>query len=406
MIKLWALLLAVILGVRVGLPLGDAEKQEPFTGSFSLEKTYSSDLRFYALQTVKRIDSIRKIVVTVYDTSSDAPVFSFAPDRAWDHWGICWEQDSYDIWVQSGDIAPFCWEYLDGEWKRCYERVLPDYIVELWDSSYRDHPETWSSIYHTLTEPPAPFPAAEMARAAIRDDFCCVIRSGDMEQTFHGIHARAFFIQFFGAELKPEEDRTADRNSFSSADVISFEFLAGSPENGGTFPVGYYQLDSQDRIAFSLSPGEEPLIVCKTANSDLYDRLGYVLIVSAFAGSVSDALSQDQIVSLVQDHHDFLLQCITDNDPERAKEVAGIQSVSIEKNHYAAFDCGGHGLIPSSSYYGFYYSPKDIPLAVDVTRSENLVPQGDGFGWEEPDGDNRYYTERIMENWYYYESHY
>ena len=70
------------------------------------------------------------------------------------------------------------------------------------------------------------------------------------------------------------------------------------------------------------------------------------------------------------------------------------------------FYCGGSGLVPSSSYYGFYYSPDDLPLAVDVTLTENLGPEGDGFGWGEPDGDNRYYTERIMKNWYYYESHY
>ena len=70
------------------------------------------------------------------------------------------------------------------------------------------------------------------------------------------------------------------------------------------------------------------------------------------------------------------------------------------------FYCGGSGLVPSSSDYGFYYSPDDLPLAVDVTLTENLGQEGDVFGWEEPGGDNWYYTEQIMENWYYYESHY
>ena len=120
----------------------------------------------------------------------------------------------------------------------------------------------------------------------------------------------------------------------------------------------------------------------------------------------SDALSKDQIFSLVQEHHDFLLQCITDNDPDRAKEVTGIKSVRSEKDEYVEFYCGGSGLVPSSSYYGFYYSPDGLPLAVDVTQTEDLTPAGGGFGWEEPEGDNWYYTEQIMENWYYYESHY
>ena len=125
--------------------------------------------------------------------------------------------------------------------------------------------------------------------------------------------------------------------------------------------------------------------------------------------SIQDALSKDQIFSLVQDHHDFLLQCIADNDPDRAKDVTGIQDIHVEKDTYVEFYCGGSGLVPSSSYYGFYYSPDDLPLAVDVTVTENLRPEGNGFGWKQSggwDGDNWYYTERIMENWYYYESHY
>ncbi len=134
-----------------------------------------------------------------------------------------------------------------------------------------------------------------------------------------------------------------------------------------------------------------------------------LLFVVMMAGGSSDALSKDQIFSLVQEHHDFLFRCITDNDPDRAKEVTGIQEIHVEKDAYVEFYCGGSGLVPSSSYYGFYYSPDDLPLAVDVTVTENLRPEGNGFGWKQSgglDGDNWYYTERIMENWYYYESHY
>lgn len=404
--KICTLLLAVILCAGAVLPLSRAEDEDLFLGSFTTDKTYSCDLRFYALQTVEQVESYHEIVVTVYETASDDPVFTFKPDRASDCWGICWERDSYDIWVQSGDTGTSCWEYLDGEWKRGNGRVCPEYIVSRWDSAYRERPETWPFMYRTLTDPPAIFPAAEMVRAAVHDDFCCVIGSGEMELTFRGIYARMIFIELFGTELMAEEDQTAGVNSFPTVGAIRCKFLAGSPENGETLPVGYYQIDSQGRIAFSSTPEEEPMIVCKTANEGFYDRLVYVMFAAAMAGGNSDALSKDQIFSLVQDHHDFLLRCITDNDSDRAKEVTGIQSVRIEKDVYVEFYCGGSGLVPSSSYYGFYYSPDDLPLAVDVTLTENLRPVGDGFGWEEPDGDNRYYTERIMANWYYYESHY
>ena len=407
--KLWTVLLAVILCAGAVLPVCLVAEQEVFIGSFSTDKTYSGDLLFYALQTAEQVESYREIVVTVYETASDTPVFSFRPGRASDHWGICWERDSYDIWVQSADTGTCCWEYLDGEWKRNDGRVCPEYIVSRWDSTYRDHPETWTSIYRTLTDPPAAFPAAEMVRAAVRDDFCCVIKAGGTELTVRGVFARAIFIEFFGTELTIEEDQTAGANSFTTADSVSFEFFAGSPENGGTFPVGCYRFDSQDRIAFSSAPGEDPVIVCKPADSGFGDRLGYVMLAVMMAGGNSDALSKEQIFSLVQEHHDFLLRCITDHDPDRAKEVTGIQSVHVEKDAYVEFYCGGSGLVPSSSYYGFYYSPDDLPLAVDVTVTENLRPEGNGFGWKQSgglDGDNWYYTERIMENWYYYESHY
>ena len=118
-------------------------------------------------------------------------------------------------------------------------------------------------------------------------------------------------------------------------------------------------------------------------------------------------LSKSEIFSLVQDNHAFLLECIGDDRLDRAAQVRGIESAYADKNGaYVEFCCGGAGLVPSSSYYGFYYSPDDLPLAVDVTDTKDLVPAGSGYGWKQPGGDNRYYTERILENWYYYESHY
>lgn len=407
--KFCTLLLALILCAGIVWPFSRAEEQDLFFGSYSTDKTYSRDLKFYALQTEQQAESYQEIVVTVYETASDTPVFSFTPGRASDHWGICWERDSYNIWVQSGDTGTSCWEYLDGEWKCISGRVCPEYIVSRRDDAYRDHPETWASMYRTLTDPPAVFPATEMVRAAVRDDFLCVAVTGENELPLSGSYARAIFIEFFGAVLETEEDQAADANGFPTADTTGFEFLAGSPENGGVFPAGYYQIDSKGTIAFSSRRGEDPVIVCKTANDRLYDRLVYVLFAAVMGELIeasSDALSKDQIFSLVQEHHDFLLQCITDNDPDRAKEVTGIKSIRSEKDEYVEFYCGGSGLVPSSSYYGFYYSPDGLPLAVDVTQTEDLTPAGGGFGWEEPEGDNWYYTEQIMENWYYYESHY
>ena len=62
----------------------------------------------------------------------------------------------------------------------------------------------------------------------------------------------------------------------------------------------------------------------------------------------------------------------------------------------------GRGIVPASSYYGFYYSVDGVPLAFQNTKM-TLVESGDGWEWTHG-GDNRGYTEHITGNWYYYEA--
>ena len=81
-------------------------------GSFTAEKTESYDQKYYALQ--KYADN--SVVVTVYDTATNAEIYSFSPARASDFWGICWEKNSYNIWIQSGDIGILCYRYENGSW--------------------------------------------------------------------------------------------------------------------------------------------------------------------------------------------------------------------------------------------------------------------------------------------------
>lgn len=67
------------------------------------------------------------------------------------------------------------------------------------------------------------------------------------------------------------------------------------------------------------------------------------------------------------------------------------------------FDVFAFGLVPSSTYKGFYYSPKDIPAGFLGDEVE-FVWCGDGWEWSQPDGDNTCYTEKIIDNWYWYEA--
>ena len=95
-------------------------------GSFSPNKTTSYDNKYYALQTVNDNDYI---VVTVYETETDEEVYSFSPARALDFWGICWENDTYNIWVQSSDIGDYCYKYANSTWTLDEDAEMPDYII-------------------------------------------------------------------------------------------------------------------------------------------------------------------------------------------------------------------------------------------------------------------------------------
>lgn len=56
----------------------------------------------------------------------------------------------------------------------------------------------------------------------------------------------------------------------------------------------------------------------------------------------------------------------------------------------------------SHNYKGFYYSPTDIPLGYQGTDLE-FIKTETGWEWKEPKGDNVQYTEKIVENWYWFE---
>ena len=68
------------------------------------------------------------------------------------------------------------------------------------------------------------------------------------------------------------------------------------------------------------------------------------------------------------------------------------------------FFCFGFGIVPSSSCKGFYYSPQDVPRGYQGSR-QPLTDAGAGWSWED-DGDNRYYTEKLCDKFYFYEVHF
>ena len=97
-------------------------------GSFTVDKSFSYDEKYYALIS----EDEQMIVITLY-SSDDNEVFSFEPCRKLDFWGICWENDSYNLWIQSGDIGIKCYGMADEVWSINDDAIRPDYIISKYD---------------------------------------------------------------------------------------------------------------------------------------------------------------------------------------------------------------------------------------------------------------------------------
>ena len=137
---------------------------------------------------------------------------------------------------------------------------------------------------------------------------------------------------------------------------------------------------------------------------------------------LSDHLSKDEIFALVNQNDELLNKTVSEINSSKSNNsgisstqkaevpsldysiLKGLEKITVEDD-IIDFSCGGAGIGSSTSYYGFYYSEKDN-LTATWCCGGNVVQEGKGWSWEEPDGDNSYYTEKIRDHFYYYEAHF
>ena len=104
----------------------------------------------------------------------------------------------------------------------------------------------------------------------------------------------------------------------------------------------------------------------------------------------------------------FSQQCLeTGAVPEGASLPGFVRDAQVSgqdpESLFVEFDCDGWGLVPSSSYYGIYYSPSG-PRAFQGADVE-LTPGEGGYVWQ-AEGDNHGFTREIGDGFYYYEAHF
>ena len=134
--------------------------------------------------------------------------------------------------------------------------------------------------------------------------------------------------------------------------------------------------------------------------------VGYGGILLVFLSTtVGDGADQDNVFAFVCAEEAALLTAIEHGDFSAFENKGFIKGIDAGSG-VVDFSCGGAGLGAATSYVGFYYTADDDMTAVWCAppSSDSLTPSGNGFEWQEPDGDNRYYTEHICGKFYYYEA--
>lgn len=126
-----AIIACVVIGLLSACFNGESKAND--WGSFTADQTYSYGEKYYASQSLVEGEETQMVKVTVCLTDTDEAVAEFEPARARDFWGICWEEDTYNIWIQSGDTGTLCYAHHDGVWTLDESAERPSYVISKYD---------------------------------------------------------------------------------------------------------------------------------------------------------------------------------------------------------------------------------------------------------------------------------
>ena len=142
----------------------------------------------------------------------------------------------------------------------------------------------------------------------------------------------------------------------------------------------------------------------KTRNKILIAIMA-VLLCGCFLWNVFGPILPNQtMIHAYVKLHDDELETIAQN-AGYAQQQEGTITIQrcAQRSDMVEFTCWGKGLVPSSTYIGFYYSSNDVPIPFQGVQ-HNLYQQGKGWAWQQPKSDNHGYTEKITNCWYYFEA--
>ncbi len=143
------------------------------------------------------------------------------------------------------------------------------------------------------------------------------------------------------------------------------------------------------------------MMISLSGCSDILDGAFFLFLVA----TVDDSADKDEVFEFVCENEEDLLEAIEIGDFSAYENKGFIKEIDADET-VVDFSCGGAGIGSGTSYIGFYYTSENDIVAVWCAPSSTsaLTPSENGYEWQEPNGDNRYYTEHICGNFYYYEA--
>lgn len=150
----------------------------------------------------------------------------------------------------------------------------------------------------------------------------------------------------------------------------------------------------------------------KKAKKLLFIIIAVVIVIFAMlflSPKIAKTFSKQKAFSYVQNNQTELTQLAQDIINDKIKTpyqqenytVQYFKSPSTASEPIVEFNGHSCGIAPSGYYTGFYYSPKDIPVRHNGSGTA-MKPFKDGWSYQEA-VDNHGYTEKICDNWYWFE---
>lgn len=116
---------------------------------------------------------------------------------------------------------------------------------------------------------------------------------------------------------------------------------------------------------------------------------------------------KERVLSVFEEQEELIREKIekySAGDEVEWDDLEGVVRVDTYFGGMIEFDYIVEGILTSSLIAGTYYAPDDEPRIVGYLQGAGELEE-DGNGYSYSDGtDNRYYTERICENFYYFQT--